>query len=72
MQVSRSRILLWAALSGVLWALAWPAIGGATGLAFVAWLPLLHAERLHNTRTEGRTRAFYPYVLAATFIWRCV
>ena len=66
---SRLRILLWSALSGVLWALAWPAIGGLTWLAFVAWLPLLHAERLHNARTEGRKRAFYPYVLVATFIW---
>lgn len=66
---SRLRILLWSALSGVLWALAWPAIGGLTWLAFIAWLPLLHAERLHNARTEGRRRAFYPYVIVATFIW---
>lgn len=69
MPITRSRVLLWAAFSGLLWALAWPAIGGVTFLAFVAWLPLLHAERLHDRRTAGRTRAFVPYVLLAVFIW---
>ncbi|HRH69819.1 MAG TPA: apolipoprotein N-acyltransferase [Flavobacteriales bacterium] len=72
MPPSRSRILLWAAASGVLWALAWPAIGGFTVLAFLAWLPLLHAERLHDLRTAGRKRAFVPYVLLAVFIWNAV
>lgn len=38
-------------------------------MAFVAWLPLLHAERLHHERTADRRRAFFPYVLSATFIW---
>jgi len=52
-----------------LWALAWPAVGGITWLAFVAWLPLLHAERLHDQRTAGRRRAFVPYVLFTVFIW---
>lgn len=69
MKATRSRVLGWAALSGVLWALAWPAVGGLTALAFVAWLPLLHAERLHDRRTAGRKRAFVPYVLLAVFIW---
>jgi len=69
MAASRSRILLWSSLSGVLWALAWPAIGGLTPLAFIAWLPLLYAERLHDARTAGRRRAFTPYVLPALFIW---
>ncbi|MBK9177254.1 MAG: apolipoprotein N-acyltransferase [Flavobacteriales bacterium] len=69
MRPTRAHVLCWSALSGVLWAIAWPAIGGMAVLAFVAWLPLLHAERLHETRTENRRRAFYPYVLAATFIW---
>ncbi len=68
MPITRSRILLWAALSGGLWALAWPAIGGWPWFAFIAWLPLLHAERLHERRTGGR-RAFVPYVLLALFIW---
>lgn len=68
MPATRSRILLWAALSGVLWALAWPAIGGFTWFAFIAWLPLLYAERLHEHRTKGR-RAFVPYALLALFIW---
>ncbi|TXI79122.1 MAG: apolipoprotein N-acyltransferase [Flavobacteriales bacterium] len=69
MPVHRSHVLLWAALSGVLWALAWPAVGGITALAFVAWLPLLHAERLHDLRTAARPRTFLPYVLLAVFIW---
>lgn len=70
MPPSRSRILLWSALTGLLWALAWPAaIGGFTALAFVAWLPLLHAERLHDQRTVGRRRAFYPYTLIAFLLW---
>lgn len=56
-------------MTGVLWALAWPAIGGITWLAFVAWLPLLHAERLHDERTEGRRRSFMPYALLALVIW---
>ena len=63
----RIRILLWSLLSGVLWALAWPAVGGVAPLAFVAWLPLLYAERLHDAR--GTTRAFVPYVLPALFLW---
>jgi len=69
MAPTRSRVLLWAAFSGLLWALAWPAVGGLTFVAFVAWLPLLHAERLHDRRTAGRRRAFVPYVLLAVFIW---
>jgi apolipoprotein N-acyltransferase len=69
MAPSRRSILLWSSLSGVLWALAWPAVGGFTALAFVAWLPLLHAERLHEERTVERKRAFVPNVLLAVFIW---
>lgn len=63
----RTRILLWSALSGLLWALAWPAIGGVAPLAFVAWVPLLHAERLHDA--QGVRRAFVPYVLLAALVW---
>lgn len=69
MAISRSRIALWAAATGLLWALAWPAIGGLSFLAFFAWLPLLHAERLHNERTAARPRSFMPYVLLAVFLW---
>lgn len=66
---ARARILLMSALSGLLWALAWPAIGGFTGLAFVAWLPMLHAERLHELRTKEGKRAFFPYALLGLFLW---
>ncbi|HQX98579.1 MAG TPA: apolipoprotein N-acyltransferase [Flavobacteriales bacterium] len=63
----RIRILLWSALSGLLWAAAWPAVGGLAWLAFVAWLPLLYAERLHDQR--GSKRSFVPYVLVSVFVW---
>lgn len=69
MALRRAHIILWASLSGLLWALAWPAVGGLTFLAFIAWLPLLHAERLHDKRLAGRKRAFTPYALLAVFIW---
>jgi len=65
-------VILWSALSGLLWAMAWPAIGGFTPLAFVAWLPMLHAERLHEARTGSRKRAFYPYALAGFFLWNAL
>lgn len=54
-------------LSGLLWAAAWPGIGGMAPLAFVAWLPLLHAERVHDTL--GGKRSFVPWVLLAHFVW---
>ncbi|HRH36921.1 MAG TPA: apolipoprotein N-acyltransferase [Flavobacteriales bacterium] len=68
MQPSRSIILLLCIGSGLLWSLSWPAIGDLTPLAFIAWLPLLHAERLHEQRTHGR-RAFVPYAMLALLIW---
>jgi apolipoprotein N-acyltransferase len=61
------RVLGWAALTGVLWAMAWPGIGGVTPLAFVAWLPLLHALELHEGSRSRRS--FMPYVLAAVLLW---
>ncbi len=70
--MERLRIAAWSALSGLLWALAWPGIGGMAWLAFVAWLPLLHAERLHDQRTAGRKRAFVPYALIGLFIWNAL
>ena len=60
---------MWSALSGVLWTLAWPGVGGLFPLAFVAWLPMLHAEHLHDLRTRGRRRAFAPYAMLGLFIW---
>ncbi len=68
----RARILLWSSLSGLLWALAWPAVGGITWLAFIAWLPLLHAERIHDQRAGGRRIPFYPYALPGFFIWNAL
>jgi apolipoprotein N-acyltransferase len=38
-------------------------------LALIAWLPLLHAEVLHDRRTKGRGRAFVPYVLLTVLTW---
>jgi apolipoprotein N-acyltransferase len=70
--MERLRIAAWSALSGLLWALAWPGIGGFPVLAFVAWLPLFHAERLHEQRTALRERAFVPYALIGLFIWNAL
>ncbi len=68
MPPTRSRILAWSAVSGLCWALAWPGIGGLTAFSFVAWLPLLQAERLHQQRTGGQ-RAFVPYAMLGLFLW---
>ena len=43
--------------------------GGFTWVAFFAWLPLLHAERLHSQRTANKARSFFPYVWIATLVW---
>ena len=67
--IRRFHVALWAALSGLLWAMAWPGIGGLGAVAFLAWVPLLRAEQLHDERTAGRRRAFVPYVLLAVFVW---
>lgn len=69
MEITRARVAAWAAGSGILWALAWPYVGGITSIAFLAWLPLLHAERLHSSRTANKPRSFFPYVWIATLIW---
>ncbi|MEZ4756255.1 MAG: apolipoprotein N-acyltransferase [Flavobacteriales bacterium] len=66
-RTDRRTVSAWAALTGVLWALAWPGIGGITPLAFVAWLPMLHALDLHE-RARPR-RSFLPYVLLGVLIW---
>ena len=66
----RSFYLLSALLTGVLWALAWPAIGGITPLAFIAWVPLLWAEeRYARSAKPERPRNFMPYVMLALLIW---
>lgn len=69
MAITRTLVISWSIATGVLWALAWPAIGGISPLAFIAWLPLLHAERLHDARTGDRKRSFIPYVMIALAIW---
>jgi apolipoprotein N-acyltransferase len=69
MPATRMHVLAWSALSGVLWALAWPGIGGVAPLAFIAWLPLLHAQRLHDRIIRDRPRSFVPYAMLAVFIW---
>ena len=66
---SRAHVLLWSALSGILWTLAWPGTGGLHVLAFVAWLPMLHAEQLHDARSRGHGRAFAPYAMLGLFLW---
>ncbi|MFT3885017.1 MAG: apolipoprotein N-acyltransferase [Flavobacteriales bacterium] len=67
----RSRpYLLAALLTGALWFLAWPAIGGVTPLAFFAWVPLLLAEeRFARSPRDGRPGHFMPFVMQALLVW---
>ena len=70
LHATRRNIILLALLSAVLWIAAWPATYlGWTPLAFVSWVPLLWAERLHDARTAGRKRAFAPYAMLFLFVW---
>ena len=66
---TRAQVLFWSAMSGVLWVLSWPGTGGVFPLAFIAWWPMLQAERAHDARTSGRRRSFTPYLLLGLFIW---
>jgi apolipoprotein N-acyltransferase len=66
----RSIYLSCALLSGLLWAAAWPAVGGLVPLAFFAWVPLLWAEeRYANSAKGARPRNFMPYVMLALLVW---
>ena len=59
-----------ALLTGVLLALAWPAVGHLTPLIFVAWVPLLWAEERYARSPKGeRPRNFMPYVMLALLVW---
>lgn len=66
----RSFYLRCALLTGVLLALAWPAVGRLTPLIFIAWVPLLWAEERYARSTkEERPRNFMPYVMLALLVW---
>lgn len=66
----RTFLLLASLATGVLWALAWPAIGGLTPLAFIAWVPLLLAEeRFSRAVPPERPRRFMRYVFLALAVW---
>jgi apolipoprotein N-acyltransferase len=69
MRSPRTRASGLALLSGGLWCLAWPAVGGLTPLAFIAWVPLLAAERTLDRTADGRRPRFMLRVLLATFVW---
>lgn len=70
---NRRFYLLSALFSGVLWAMAWPAVGGLTPLAFVGWVPLLWAEeRYARSAARDRPRHFMPYVLLALLVWNAL
>lgn len=59
-----------ALLSGILLALAWPAIGGLSPMIFIAWVPLLWAEERYAQSAPGnRPRNFMPYVMLALLVW---
>ncbi len=56
--------------TATLWVLAWPATGGLTPLAFVAWVPLLLAAHhwLHAP-AEERPRKWLTWTYLALFGW---
>ena len=59
-----------ALFTGVLLALAWPAVGHLTPLIFIAWVPLLWAEeRYAQSDAAARPRNFMPYVMLALLVW---
>lgn len=67
---NRAFYLCCALLTGGLWALSWPAAGGITPLAFMAWVPLLLAEeRFARSTKDQRPRHFMPYVMLALLVW---
>lgn len=62
-----------ALVTGALLGIAWPAIGGATPLIFIAWVPLLLAEeRFATSDRSRRPRSFMLYVLLALAVWNAL
>jgi len=56
--------------TALLWTLAWPATGGLTPLAFVAWVPLLlAADHWIKARPEERPRNWLTWTYLALFLW---
>jgi apolipoprotein N-acyltransferase len=56
--------------TALLWVLAWPATGGLTPLAFVAWVPLLlAAHHWVHAHPDERPRKWLPWTYLALFLW---
>ena len=67
---NRGIFLLASLTTGLLWILAWPATGGFTPLAFIAWVPLLLAgHRFLHEPPKERPKHWLPYVYLAVFLW---
>lgn len=56
--------------TAALWVFAWPATGGLTPLAFIAWVPLLLAshDAMHATE-KGRPVRWFAWTYLALFLW---
>ncbi|MBL8002760.1 MAG: apolipoprotein N-acyltransferase [Flavobacteriales bacterium] len=66
----RGAYLLASIATALLWVLAWPATGGLTPLAFVAWVPLLlAADHWIQARPEERPRNWLTWTYLALFLW---
>jgi len=67
---NRGLYLLASLSTGLLWILSWPATGGLTPLAFIAWVPLLLAAHhvMHAPPTE-RPKHWLTHVYLAVFLW---
>ncbi|MFN7013672.1 MAG: hypothetical protein ACK4ON_05320, partial [Bacteroidia bacterium] len=51
--MSNFLLLLLSSFSGVLFALAWPEIGGLTPLIFIAFVPLFYVESLFTEKEKN-------------------
>ena len=63
-KLSKFKLLLFSLVSGLLFALAWPEIGGLDSLIFLAFVPLLYLEHLISKKEglTGITVFLYSYV----------
>lgn len=68
--MTKLKFWLLSILSGLLFALAWPAIGGQSYLIFLAWIPLLVAEKeLSNSAKRFKALRIFGFAYLTFFIF---
>lgn len=63
------RLLALSALSGILFAISWPATGSITPLLFVAFVPLLFIEDLFCSQNK---KGIFRYAYLSFFLWNLI